>query len=145
MKNQKNWSVIELINRTTVYFQEKKIDNARLNAEQLLGHVLQLDRIQLYLSFERPVTADELAFYRGLVKRRAGYEPLQYILGKTEFMGYPFHVRPGVLIPRPETEILSRRDFKTCKRIRPIRTQYSRYWDWKRMHSHQPEKGIPKS
>jgi release factor glutamine methyltransferase len=106
MTDQPSWNVINLINTTTAYFQEKHIENPRLNAEQLLGHVLNLDRVELYLSYERPVHQNELAHYRKLVRRRAKFEPLQYILGKTEFMGLPFCVRPGVLIPRPETEQL---------------------------------------
>jgi len=106
MKNQRIWNVLDLIQRTTEYFRDKNIENPRLNAEQLLGHVLQKDRVQLYLAFERPVTENELSHYRELVKRRAQHEPLQYILGSAEFMDCQFIVKSGVLIPRPETELL---------------------------------------
>lgn len=106
MTPQESLTVIELINRTSGYFKGKKLENPRLNAEQLLGHVLNLSRVQLYVSFERPVLPEELERFREVVKRRAASEPLQYILGQTDFMGLTFKVGPGVLIPRPETERL---------------------------------------
>ncbi len=104
--NKKTWKVIELLKTTTDYLKQKGIENSRLNAERLLAHVLDMERIKLYVEFERPVSDEELTKYRGLVSRRTKKEPLQYILGETEFMGLPFLVRPSVLIPRPETEIL---------------------------------------
>ncbi|MEJ2055207.1 MAG: peptide chain release factor N(5)-glutamine methyltransferase, partial [Calditrichaceae bacterium] len=82
----------------------KKIENPRLNAEQLMSKALQLDRVHLYVSFERPLTESEINVYRSMVKRRVNHEPLQYITGMTEFMGLPIKVNPDVLIPRPETE-----------------------------------------
>jgi release factor glutamine methyltransferase len=75
----------------------------------MLAHVLKLNRLQLYLQFDRPLLAGELAAYRELFTRRLTHEPLQYILGETEFMGIRLTVGPGVLIPRPETELLVER------------------------------------
>jgi release factor glutamine methyltransferase len=72
----------------------------------LLAHVLGLTRLRLYLEFDRPLGAEELARFRALFKRRLSHEPLQYILGETEFMGLPIEVDRHVLIPRPETEVL---------------------------------------
>ena len=106
MSANKSWQVLDLLNTTVQYFTDKEIENPRLNAEQLLGKVLNLKRVDLYVSFERPVSLRELQHFRELVKRRAQGEPLQYILGETEFMSLPFKVAPAVLIPRPETEIL---------------------------------------
>ncbi|HES58909.1 MAG: peptide chain release factor N(5)-glutamine methyltransferase [Calditrichaceae bacterium] len=106
MQSKKNWTLLELLNTTTQYFTDKNIDNPRLNAEELLGKILNLNRVQLYVAFERPLTDKEVSNFRELVKRRIQREPLQHILGQTEFMGYPFIVNPHVLIPRPETEIL---------------------------------------
>ena len=63
-------------------------------------------RIYLYVHFDQPLTADELAKYRELVKRRASGEPVAYICGEKEFMGLPFKVSPAVLVPQPDTEIL---------------------------------------
>jgi len=77
-----------------------------LSAELLLARVLKCTRIELYLQFERILTAEERRAYRELIHRRAAREPVQYILGETEFMGIPIRVTPAVLIPRPETEML---------------------------------------
>jgi len=106
MPVNKIWKVLELLNTTTAYFEEKQIENPRLNAEQLLGKALNRSRVDLYVSFEQPVSDKELINFRDFVKRRAAREPLQYILGETEFMGLPFSVTSDVLIPRPETEVL---------------------------------------
>lgn len=103
---KKQWKVIELLQTVSDFLKEKDIENPRLNAELLLGKVLNLKRVELYLAFERPLSEEEVAQYRELVRRRARHEPLQYILEETEFMGLPFKIRPGVLIPRPETELL---------------------------------------
>ncbi len=106
MTAQKNWTVLNLLNTTAAYFEEKQIENPRLNAEHLLSRALNMARFNLYVAFERPVTPQELDLFRSFVKRRVQREPLQYILGDTEFMGLPFLVNPSVLIPRPETEVL---------------------------------------
>ncbi|NJK92911.1 MAG: peptide chain release factor N(5)-glutamine methyltransferase [Blastochloris sp.] len=87
------------------FFQKKGLDSPRLQIELLLAHVLQLPRMQLYLQFERVLTEAELETLRPLVKRRAEREPLQYIVGKTSFMGLELLCAPGALIPRPETEL----------------------------------------
>jgi len=99
-------TVRELIQVTADYLAGKDVDSARLNAERLLGDVLGLARIDLYLNHDRPLTPDELDRYRELVKRRAAGEPLQTLLGETEFYGRSFKMAEGVFIPRPETERL---------------------------------------
>lgn len=100
------WTLLKLLRWTTDYFADKGIDNPRLNAELLLAHVLQLDRVGLYLNFERPLISAELDAIRPLVKRRGQREPLQYLIGHTEFWSLQFEVTPAVLIPRADTEIL---------------------------------------
>lgn len=102
----KPWTVKDILTWTIQYFQSKQIPDARLSAELLLARVLKCARIELYLQFERILTTEERSAYRELVHRRAAREPVQYILGETEFMGLPIRVTPAVLIPRPETEIL---------------------------------------
>jgi release factor glutamine methyltransferase len=82
------------------------VENPRLNAEWILAHVLGISRIELYLQHEKPLEKKELGLYRAFIRRRVNREPLQYILGETEFMSLPFRVESGVLIPRPETELL---------------------------------------
>jgi release factor glutamine methyltransferase len=74
--------------------------------ELLLAHVLKMSRFELYMQFERPLAQTELATLRGMVKRRAMREPLQYVLGEAHFYKRAFEVNPAVLIPRPETELL---------------------------------------
>jgi release factor glutamine methyltransferase len=99
-------SVLEIIKRTTGFFEQRGVESPRLNAELLIGHALGLKRMQLYLQFERPLTEAELEKIRPLVKRRGGREPLQYVMGETEFSGLKLKVDRRALIPRPETERL---------------------------------------
>ena len=98
--------VIDIINKTASYLKNKGIENARLNAELLVGSVLNLDRVQLYLNFEKPLQQSEIEKLKPLLKRRAAHEPLQYLLGETEFYSLKFKVNHHTLIPRPETEVL---------------------------------------
>jgi len=100
------WTVLKLLQWTAEYFRDKGIESPRLDAELLLSATLEMDRVALYVNFERPLIAEELARYREKVRRRADREPLQYILGETEFWSLPFSVNPFVLIPRADTEVL---------------------------------------
>lgn len=99
-------TVRDLVRITGEYLEGKGVESARLNAERLLADVLGLSRMELYFQHDRPVLGRELEQYRELVRRRAGGEPLQAILGETEFYSRTFKVEPGVFIPRPETERL---------------------------------------
>ena len=99
-------TVLEVIKRTSDFFAGKGIESPRLNAELLIGHALGRKRMQLYMEFERPLTEVELEKIRSLVRRRASREPLQYIVGETEFAGVKLKVDRRALIPRPETEYL---------------------------------------
>jgi len=119
---KKIWKVLDLLNTTTTFFSEKSIENPRLNSELLLGLVLGLKRVDLYVSFERLVSQDELTQFREFVRRRSQREPLQYILGETEFMGLPFRVNRSVLIPRPETEILVEKVLELSKLMKCEKT-----------------------
>jgi release factor glutamine methyltransferase len=100
------WTVLGMILWSADYLREKGIDTGRLDAEHLLASVVGVDRLGLYLAFERPLTPAELDGYRPLLKRRAAREPLQYILGRQPFRELDLEVGPSVLIPRPETEVL---------------------------------------
>jgi len=99
-------TVLEIIKKTTDFFAAKGIESARLNAELLIGHALGLKRMALYLQFERLLSEPELEKLRGLVRRRGQREPLQYIVGETEFFGLKLKTDRRALIPRPETELL---------------------------------------
>ena len=99
-------TVLEAINLSTEFLEKKEIESPRINAELLLAHALNCKRLDLYLSYDRPLNEDEVKVYREFIRRRIKSEPLQYIIGKVEFYGIEFNVNPSVLIPRQETEIL---------------------------------------
>jgi release factor glutamine methyltransferase len=99
-------TILEVINKTTPYFEKQGIESPRLTIELLLAHLLKKKRMQLYLEFERDLDEATLVKLREMVKRRVAGEPLQYITGETEFCGLKFMVDKRVLIPRPETELL---------------------------------------
>ncbi|MHA7967075.1 peptide chain release factor N(5)-glutamine methyltransferase [Paenibacillus sp. CAU 1782] len=82
------------------------VDEARNDAEQLLMHVLELDRAALLFRWNEPFPADRSEQWRRVIARRGTGEPLQYIMGEGWFYGRSFQVSPSVLIPRPETELL---------------------------------------
>ncbi len=107
--------VSELLTWAAAYLTDHHIENPRLNAERLLGKVLGLERALLYSRSNHHLNGEELRLFRQLVARRARHEPLQYLLGETEFMSLPFKVAPGVLIPRPETEILVEKVLALCE------------------------------
>lgn len=102
----KIWTVGAILNWTGQYFRDKGLDSPRLDAEVLLSSVLKKDRIFLYVHFDEPLMAEELAAYKALIKRRVAREPVAYILGHREFMKLDFKVDRSVLVPRPDTEIL---------------------------------------
>ncbi len=101
---ENQWTILSLIQWSEKYLTENGIENPRLNAELMLASALGCNRIDLYTRFDKPLVREELDRYRALFRRRVKREPLQYILGYTDFYGRRFLVRPGVLIPRPETE-----------------------------------------
>lgn len=110
-------TVLEVIKKTTEFFAAKGVESPRLNAEQLVGHALGLQRMQLYLQFERELTDPELEAIRPLVRRRGLREPMQYIIGETDFFDLKLKVDRRALIPRPETELLL--ELVTARQIRP--------------------------
>jgi release factor glutamine methyltransferase len=98
--------ILDVINKTTPFFEKQGIESPRLTIELLLAHLLKKKRLDLYMEFERELDDATLEKLREMVKRRAAGEPLQYITGETEFCGLKFMVDRRVLIPRPETELL---------------------------------------
>lgn len=100
-------TVLEAIRKSTDFLAKKNVGSARLHAELLLAHLLQLPRMKLYLDFDRVLSPAETDALRELVKRRGLREPLQHILGATCFCGLEIAVNRHALIPRPETELLA--------------------------------------
>jgi release factor glutamine methyltransferase len=100
------WTVLEVIRWTVARFTERALATPRLDAELLVAHALGLPRVQLYVQFDRPLGADELAAIRALIKRRQAGESVAYLVGKKEFWGIDFAVDARVLVPRPDTETL---------------------------------------
>lgn len=100
------WTILKVLSWTKGYLAEKGIENARLEAEWMLCSALGIDRVGLYVNYDKPLTSAELTAFRTMVGRRAKREPLQYILGSQDFYGLDFEVSPGVLIPRHDTEVL---------------------------------------
>ena len=100
------WTPLKIIQWAVPYLKQKGLPNPKFDAELLVAHALHLDRLKVYLQFDRPLEKAELTAIREVLKRRALHEPIQYITGQREFFGLDFKVGPGVLIPRPETEQL---------------------------------------
>jgi len=100
------WTVRALLTWAREWLAKKGVESPRLDAELLLASALSCSRTRLYVDFDKPLSAEELARVKPLLHRRAQREPVAYILGEREFYGRPFRVGPGVFIPRPETELL---------------------------------------
>ena len=104
---QPQMTVLEILNRTKVFFEKKGIPDARLDAEYIISYGLKMkNRMDLYLNFEKPLTPAELDVLRTMVARRATREPLQHIIGDTSFRGFIIKCDRRALIPRPDTESL---------------------------------------
>lgn len=116
------WTVGRLLDWTTRWFQENRVEGGRLSAELLLAHALACEKIHLYTRYSQEPTAAERARFRELVKLAGRHTPIAYLLGKREFFSLSFEVTPAVLIPRPETEALVQRTVDIC------RTDKQRIW-----------------
>jgi release factor glutamine methyltransferase len=112
----RTWTTIELLRTTTEFFAGKGLPSARLAAERFLAHAWGCRRVDLYLRTETLIEPRVLDAYRELVRAYAAGEPLQYVMGETEFMGLAIATDRRALIPRPETELLVD---TVVKRLRP--------------------------
>jgi len=100
------WRVVDIIKSSADFLKKKGVPDARLDAETLLGDILDKNRLELYLYFDRPLDPGELNRYREHIRRRGNREPLQHIVGETGFMNLTLKTGKAALIPRPETEVL---------------------------------------
>ncbi len=99
----------EVLAATAEYFTRKGIDTPRLDAELVLARALGMTRLELYTSFDRPLTEAERAGARALVERRGRREPLAYVLGDWGFRRLTLRTDARALVPRPETEVVVER------------------------------------
>lgn len=102
----KTWKISEIINWAADLLTSKYIENPKLDSEYIISYVLGMSRLELNLHQEDEVAEDDLALIQSMISRRKKNEPLQYIIGETDFYGLTFKVNEHVLIPRPETELL---------------------------------------
>lgn len=99
-------TIRQLLNRAENHLAGSGVPNARRNAEWMLCASLGVTMLDLYVRSRESIEPAGVADYWRRIERRASREPLQYILGTTEFMALPFLARPGVFVPRPDTEVL---------------------------------------
>jgi release factor glutamine methyltransferase len=97
---------MELVAKAAPYLGQNGSTSPRLDAELLLAEALGVERMDLYMQFDRPLADAEVDRFRELCRRRAHGEPIAYIRGRREFMSVDLLVTPAVMIPRPETELL---------------------------------------
>lgn len=99
-------TVLDVVRKSADFLERKSVESPRLNAEWLAAHALNIGRMELYMQFDRPLQPAELDLMRDLVSRRGKHEPLQYIVGETQFHDLLIKCDQRALIPRPETEQL---------------------------------------
>lgn len=99
-------TIREALRLAAARLEQTGVPDADVDAAYLLASVLKEDTLAMRINGHRELAAPQRAAFDALCDRRTAREPLQYILGETEFMGLTFHVEPGVLIPRADTEIL---------------------------------------
>ncbi|MDX9702654.1 MAG: peptide chain release factor N(5)-glutamine methyltransferase [Candidatus Auribacterota bacterium] len=100
------WTILSIIKWGDEYLHRHEIEFSRLTIELMLAKIYNCKRIDLYLQYDQPLTPDELKNLKQMVKERIKGRPLQYILGEVDFFDTNLLVCEGVLIPRPETELL---------------------------------------
>ena len=101
------FSVFEVLKAASEQFSAAHIDNPRLDAEILLAYVLKWRRLQLYVDSDKILPLESVLRFNQLVNQRIEGFPVAYLTGMKDFMGLTFAVNENVLIPRPDTEILT--------------------------------------
>ncbi len=100
------WTTLKVLDWTAGRFDRAGLASSRLDAQVLLAHVLECERVALYTNFDKPLGEEELGKYRALIQRRLAGEPVAYLTGHQEFWSLDFAVDSRVLIPRADTETL---------------------------------------
>ena len=114
-----DWTTRKLLAWMTQHFTQQGLESPRVQAEMLLGHVIGCDRLRLYMEPEREASPAERETLRGLVRRAAAHEPVDYLVGRTPFFGLELTVDARVLIPRPSTETLVEHALQHFRRTHP--------------------------
>lgn len=121
-KDGASWTIAKVLAAAGEFLQKHGSLSPRLEAEKLMAHTLRIDRVDLYIQFDRPLDEKERDAYREKIKARAKGIPLQYITGEQGFRKLNLKVSPAVLVPRPETELLVERVIENIKRLRQKRS-----------------------
>jgi release factor glutamine methyltransferase len=114
-------NLVEYLARASEYLDRQGVASARLNAELMLSSLLGISRLEIYTNFERPLSDEDAAAFKQMLMKRAGGCPLQHITGEVGFRGLVLEVRPGVFIPRPETEVLVEKALEVLPADTPAR------------------------
>ncbi len=122
---QQTWTIQSILEWTHRYFKDHGIDTPRLDAELLLAKACHCTRMDLYLTFDKPLAPEERDSFRALVKQRLQGKPVAYLLGEKDFWTLTLEVKEGVLIPRPDTETL-------------VETTVVAIREWQASHPDQP-------
>lgn len=117
---EKLTTLLQILNYSAELLSKNGIRDSRLNAELLLSESLKCKRLDLYLNYDKPLLENEVTAFKSYLKRRLNKEPLQYILGSTNFYGYEIEVNEYVLIPRPDTEVLVEKFLERTERADEI-------------------------
>ncbi len=112
-------TVLDILQKGTVYLEKYGVEDARLNMQYLIAHTLKCNRMQVYVDFDRELSEPQILLLRTLTKRRGNGEPLQHLLGTSQFCGLEFKIDDRALIPRHETEELTDRCAKLDLPERP--------------------------
>ena len=108
-------TIRQALSRAKLVLAAHHVEDSPLESEILLRHALSIGRVELYSDLDRRLTPEEDKKFWQLAERRLTGEPSAYITGHREFYGFDFYVDPGVLIPRPETELLVERAIALAK------------------------------
>lgn len=111
-------NIEEVLQKATIKLKDNNIEEARSKARKLLAFTLEMSKEQIIIHNKEELTIEQENSYNEYVARIIIGEPIQYIIGKQEFMGIDFKVNPSVLIPQPDTEILVERTIEILKHLK---------------------------
>ena len=103
------------INEARYILKNSKIKSPRLDCEMLMSKVLNKSRSYILLNLNKNLKKEKLNDFTNLIKKRSKGEPIAYLIGKKEFWNYEFDIKEGILIPRPDTELIVERVLKLTK------------------------------